>query len=76
MVYKGTVKNGVVVLADGQRLPDGTQVTIEPLPKLAPKDKAQPDFVREALEIAKGMEGLPSDLARNHDHYLYGRPKR
>ncbi len=33
MVYKGTVKNGVAVSPGGQRLPDGTQVTIEPLPK-------------------------------------------
>ena len=28
---------------------------------------------REALGIAGG---LPRDLAKNHDHYLHGRPKK
>ena len=31
------------------------------------------DFV---LRVAGTAEGLPPDLAENHDHYLYGRPKR
>jgi hypothetical protein len=31
----------------------------------------------EALrEIAGTAQGLPSDLARNHDHYLHGTPRR
>ena len=25
--------------------------------------------------FAGSIEGLPSDMARNHDHYLHGRPK-
>lgn len=28
------------------------------------------------LEVAGTAEGLPADLARNHDHYLHGAPKR
>lgn len=28
------------------------------------------------LEFAGTAEGLPPDLAENHDHYLYGTPKR
>ena len=31
------------------------------------------DFVRR---VAGTAEGLPPDLAENHDHYLYGTPKR
>ena len=28
------------------------------------------------IKIAKlAVDGLPPDLARNHDHYLYGAPK-
>ena len=27
-------------------------------------------------EFAGTAEGLPEDLAENHDHYLYGTPKR
>jgi hypothetical protein len=31
----------------------------------------------EALqEVAGTAEGLPPDLARNHDHYLHGTPRR
>ncbi len=28
------------------------------------------------LEFAGTAEGLPPDMAENHDHYLYGVPKR
>jgi hypothetical protein len=28
------------------------------------------------LEFAGKAEGLPPDLAENHDHYLHGTPKR
>lgn len=28
------------------------------------------------LEFAGTAEGLPADLAENHDHYLHGPPKR
>jgi hypothetical protein len=31
------------------------------------------DFIRR---VAGTAEGLPPDLAENHDHYLYGTPKR
>jgi hypothetical protein len=28
------------------------------------------------LEVAGAIEGLPSDYAQNHDHYLHGLPRR
>jgi len=28
------------------------------------------------LEVARTAEGLPSDFAHNHDHYLHGAPRR
>jgi hypothetical protein len=28
------------------------------------------------LEVAGTIEGLPSDYAQNHDHYLHGLPRR
>lgn len=28
------------------------------------------------LRLAGTAEGLPPDLAENHDHYLYGMPRR
>ncbi len=27
-------------------------------------------------QFAGAVRGLPSDMARNHDHYLHGRPKK
>ena len=33
-------------------------------------------FTDGLLAIAARIEGLPRDLARNHDHYLHGLPKK
>ena len=38
-----------------------------------PRNESLADFV---LRVAGTAEGLPPDLAENHDHYLYGTPKR
>ena len=60
-------------------LPDGTEVHVSPVEREradvdAPK---QPRTLAERLAPFIGcVKGLPSDLARNHDHYLYGTPKR
>ena len=31
-----------------------------------------PSWGRALLEVAGSAEGLPEDLAHNHDHYLHG----
>ena len=71
MSYLGRVKNGVIVLEEEAPLAEGTRVRVEPveaadLPTLAERLK---DFIGKA-------EGLPADLAKNHDHYLHGQPKK
>jgi hypothetical protein len=39
--------------------------------------KAQADqFTDGLLKIAARIEGLPPDLARTHDHYLHGLPRK
>ena len=39
--------------------------------------KIQADkFTDGLLKIAARIEGLPADLARNHDHYLHGLPRK
>jgi hypothetical protein len=72
MTYKGCVRNGVVVLKGRAKLPEGAEVkvTVEP----AGSDRAS--LSRLLLKYAGKAKGLPRDLARNHDHYLYGTPKR
>jgi predicted DNA-binding antitoxin AbrB/MazE fold protein len=71
MSYLGEVKNGVIVLEEEVPLTEGAKVRVEfietaDLPTLAERLK---DFIGKA-------EGLPPDLAKNHDHYLHGQPKK
>jgi len=71
MTYRGHVENGVIVLDGTATLPEGAQVRVE----LA--DKARRPTLAEKLAPFVGcLDGLPSDFAENHDHYLYGVPKR
>ena len=70
MTYQGKVKNGVVVLEGDAVLADGTVVRVEPV-----EDRPLTDLVRLA-EHLPGNADWPVDGAAEHDHYLYGTPKR
>jgi hypothetical protein len=69
--------------------PMSAQEIIAELPKLKPEElrlvKAKVDDLARAerrtigkvlLEFAGTAEGLPRDMARNHDHYLNGTPRQ
>ncbi len=72
MTLHGIVQNGLIVLDQGATLPEGTHVTV-----VADPIVEQPGSAKELLmQFAGCMTGLPSDLARNHDHYLHGTPKK
>ncbi len=71
MNYKGTVKNGVVVLPPEVRLADGAEVEVTPLEERA----ADPPFLRALLQLAKPRD-WPADFALNHAHYAKGHPKK
>lgn len=46
-------------------------VTVEPVPEVNPE--------RDAWDVLEGLSGTleaPADWSREHDHYLYGAPKR
>ena len=66
MTYLGTVKEGMIELEEGISLPDGTLVKVEPLE--VGSDPA------DGLGDEAASSGL-SDLAAQHDHYVYGFPK-
>ncbi|MCL4789411.1 MAG: hypothetical protein KJ070_21920 [Verrucomicrobia bacterium] len=72
MSYKGTVKNGVVVLDPPAELPEGTSVRVEPEPPPTVRDEDLDPAWR--MDELAGDTGIP-DLAVNLDHYLYGHPK-
>ena len=64
--------NGVVVLENGDSLPEGTRVRVLTV---------EPGFSGETLrqrllKFAGTAKGLPSDMAENHDHNIHGRPKK
>ncbi|MCC6361091.1 MAG: hypothetical protein IT450_20305 [Phycisphaerales bacterium] len=76
MTYQGKVRNGVVEFPDGQVPPEGAIVRVEPILTENSAVADADEYIQEMLAIAGSAEGLPADLARNHDHYLYGRPKK
>lgn len=72
MTLSGIVQNGQIVLEPGVCLPEGTRVTV-----VAEVATSVPRTAKELLQQFAGcMTDLPSDLARNHDHYLHGTPKQ
>lgn len=72
MEYSGTVANGMVVLDNGQSLPEGTRVRVT----VAPPAPQADTLGQRLMKFAGTVEGLPSDMAENHDYYLHGQPKR
>jgi hypothetical protein len=75
MSYTGIIKDGVVVLPPGVQLPDGAQVEVMVPEASGVAQPPRPAY--EALaEFVGAFDGLPTDLARNHDHYLHGTPRR
>jgi hypothetical protein len=78
MSYKGTVRNGVVVLEHGAILPEGTRVRVEadavPHPVPLPGDVTTGDDPLFDMGKYAVKTGIP-DLSVNADYYLYGHPK-
>jgi len=71
MSYRGKIRNGVVVLPPDAKLSEGDVVEVIPVGK-----SLADDFTDMLIRISKKVRGLPRDLAQQHDHYLYGTPKR
>ena len=74
MEYQGQIKDGLIVLDDPARLPEGARVTVFVEPEPTPEAiAAAEDLFQEMLKLV-GPTGMP-DLSTNIDHYLYGHPK-
>jgi len=84
MSFTGVVQNGTVVMEGPCPLPNGTRVEIVVKESACPTNQGKhPPVVQAAsplgerlLRLAGIMEGLPTDLAENHDHYIHGAAKR
>ena len=68
---------GVVVFDADSRLPEGIEVTIEPIGPLPGKTLAPEKTLAEQLgDLVGSVPDLPTDMAQQHDHYLHGSPKQ
>ena len=69
MTYRGHIRNGAVVLDEPLRLPEGSQVLIQPV--------ESPATLGELFRDVAGQgKDLPDDGSLQHDHYISGAPKR
>ena len=66
-----TVINDTIKLPAGTHLENGTQVSVLPM-----REAPATTFAQRYGKFIGIMKNGPTDLAANHDHYLYGTPKR
>jgi hypothetical protein len=77
MTYRGHIKNGTVVLDEPVALPEGAEVAVSLMGNVeSVADEQGPTLYERLKPLIGKVEGLPADAALNHDHYLYGTPKR
>ena len=78
MTLHGHIQNGIIVLDSNVPLPEGAAVEVQVIvPSLNPAPDGELPTLAESLKDFIGiLEDLPEDAATNHDHYLYGTPKK
>ncbi len=78
MTYIGHVQNGTIVLDDPAALPEGMKVRVEPTPEndAGNSTAERPSLLERMKDLVGIIDDLPPDFSENHDHYLYGTPKR
>jgi hypothetical protein len=76
MTYTGHIKNGTIVLDGTPNLPEGARVVIETIPADQQLPSEPNSLSALLLKFAGTVKDMPSDFARNHDHYIHGQPKK
>lgn len=84
MTYRAKMQGGKVVFEGGIKPVDGVELRVDvveaPAPTLEPDHTPpQPKTLSEFLLSFAGIMDdptLPEDGSINHDHYIYGAPKR
>jgi hypothetical protein len=74
MTYKGTIRNGVVVLQGNVSLPENAEVNVELVGQTGPKQP--PSWAEVFKDVIGSVDDMPSDMAENHDHYIHGTEKK
>lgn len=84
MQLEGVIVDGRVEFDTPAELPEGTRVRVEPVPNEEPKaekpevqeKKPLSPLAKRLLALAGSAQGLPPDMAEQHDHYIHGTKKR
>lgn len=80
MSYRGRIKNGVIVLDQPADLPEGAEVEVRTVTpddhRQAQPENGAPTLYDRLKDVIGIVDGLPTDMAENHDHYIHGTPKR
>jgi hypothetical protein len=77
MVVHGRVKNGRIELDGGVSLPERASVEISVRgASTSGADHAARSLYDRLKPFIGAVKDLPADMSVNHDHYLYGTPKR
>ena len=78
MTFDGHVENGNIILDQTATLPEGAKVRIEVLAeeKHETSEPSIPTLYERLRNVVGQAKGMPTDAAINHDHYLYGHPKK
>ena len=75
MSFQGTMLNGVVVLDEPAKIPEGTRVKVVPSEPSPEKKESEPTL-GFLLKYAGSIKDMPPDFAVQHDHYIHGTPKK
>jgi hypothetical protein len=75
MIYRGHVRQGVIILDTPAQLPEGAEVEVRATDAVG-QISEQPTWAEVFRDVIGKAEGFPADSSVNHDHYLYGTPKK
>ena len=81
MTYRAKMKDGQVVFEGGIKPADGVELRVDevvekPNEVVAPPAEGKTTLGQRLMKFSVIAKGLPADASINHDHYLYGTPKR
>ena len=76
MTCRGHVRGGVVLLDQPADFKEGDEVSVRLTRRSKASEKGAPTLYEQLEDVIGIAEGLPADLAENHDHYLHGHPKK
>jgi hypothetical protein len=76
IIAQGTVKGKKVIFEEGVTMPEGMKVVVMPVSEVKEPDFDADPFLRVDEWTPEPPEEAPTDLAYQHDHYLYGIEKK